>query len=77
MRPPKRPTKLPLLPGLRWKGHLRFNGARLPDGRYPVAFDAEETDPKVYARYVFDRAILTAEQLKDWTGWSEEDAERC
>ena len=39
------------------------------DGGADVAFDAEEPDAASQERYVYDRAHLTAEQLKDWTGW--------
>jgi len=76
-RPPKAPRfplTLPLLPGLRWKGKLKVS-ARCQDG-YPVAFDAEINRPEPEVRnhperYIFDRTVLTAKQLKDWTGWSE------
>lgn len=63
---------LPLLPGLRWKGKLTVEAPNLgkrgkPDG-WLVQWDAEETSPEIQARFIYDRAILTAKQIKDWTG---------
>ncbi len=63
------PFDLPLLPGLRWAGKLRVL-SREADGRYAVAFDAEDARADLQERFVYDRAILTAKQLKDWTGFS-------
>lgn len=59
------PVRLPLLDGLRWQGHLTIN-ARDAEG-FAVAFDAK--DPKGdYERFIFDRTVLTAKQLREWTG---------
>jgi len=66
----KLPRKLKLLPGLRWRGQLTIMSIE-PSG-YAVAFDAEATDPEVISRFIFDRAVLTAKQIKDWTGWEEQ-----
>ena len=63
---PLLPRELPLLPGLRWSGKIAII-SRQPNG-YAVAFDAYSDGAK---EYVFDRTILTAKQLKDWTGWQE------
>lgn len=75
---PKRdryPIRLALLPGQKWAGTLSVLG-NWPEG-FPVAFDAVVVDVVVLARpgtkagrpkYVFDHAILSAEQLKAWTG---------
>ena len=65
----KRALTLRLLPGLRWRGKLTIL-SREPDG-YAVAFDAVIVDPSVRERFVFDRTVLTAEQLEAWTGWRE------
>lgn len=62
------PLTLPLLPGLRWTGALRVTRFEA-DGSACVEFDAEEPNADPQERYVFDRAVLTAKQLKDWTGW--------
>jgi hypothetical protein len=62
----KLPRKLPLLPGLRWEGHLtvsRHEG----DGRWLVDWDA--TDSRAHTeRWIGDRSILTTEQIREWTG---------
>jgi hypothetical protein len=63
------PLKLDLPPGLRWRGKLTVT-ARAVDG-YAVEFNAESPKADPQERYVYDRAVLTAKQLKDWTGWSE------
>lgn len=60
------PMKLALLPGLRWRGKLTVESEQ--KGGYLVQWDAEETSPKVRDRFIFDRAVLTAKQIKDWTG---------
>ena len=69
------PLRLKLLPGLRWRGELtvvqRTAQAEFADIRYVVAFNAERTKAEPRERWVYDRAVLTANQLKDWTGWSE------
>lgn len=66
----KRPTnKLALLPGLRWEGSLTVM-SKEPTG-YAVEFDAVAPQADPQERHVFDRAVLTAKQLKDWTGFEE------
>jgi hypothetical protein len=61
----KKPAnKLDLLPGLKWKGYLKILEVR-KDG-YVVQFTAQGS-----AGWVYDHAVLTAKQLKNWTGWSE------
>ena len=61
------PRTLPLLPGLKWTGKLTILSS---DGdSYVVQFDAEIIDPRVEFRHVYDRTVLTAMQLHDWTGW--------
>ena len=65
-----RPNKLALLPGLRWEGSLRII-SKEPNGDYAVEFDAVAPKADTQERYVFDRTVLTAKQLKDWTGWEE------
>lgn len=64
----KMPNKLKLLPGLRWKGELQILEKR--KGGYCVGFNAEGMDSG-QKQYIYDRTVLTAKQLKDWTGWSE------
>lgn len=66
------PLKLPLLPGLRWQGTMTVEG---PIGiteegapTFLAHFDAEVLDPRVIERFVFDRAVLSAKQIHDWTG---------
>ena len=55
----------PLLPGLRWRGKLRVLGV---DAR-GVAVEFDAVDPQgVNERYVFDRAVLSHAQFRDWTG---------
>ena len=58
--------KIRIKKGLKWKGHIIV--FQRPDGRFQVAFDAEEADPAVHDRFIFDRVILTAEQVYRWTG---------
>lgn len=61
-------TKLPLIQGARWHGHLTILQRRGDD--YVVDFDA--VDPSAREeRCVMDRAVLTPKQLLDWTGWRE------
>lgn len=69
------PHELKLLPGLKWRGKLRIV-AREPDGRYVVGFDAEDPKADPQERYVYDRTVLTAQQLKAWTGWEEAAGKR-
>lgn len=57
------PSKLDLLPGLRWKGFLKILEVR-KEG-YVVQFTAQST-----TEWIYDHTVLTAKQLKDWTGWS-------
>ena len=67
-----RTKKIPLLPGLRWKGSLTILKRIERDGErlFVVAFDAEVVNPTPHSleRFVFDHATLTAKQLADWTG---------
>jgi hypothetical protein len=74
------PMKLSLLPGLRWRGKLTVDGPNVgkrgkSDG-WLVQWDAEEADPKVFARFIYDRAILTSKQVKAWTGVDLEEVGR-
>jgi hypothetical protein len=57
------PGKLDLLPGLKWKGYLKILEER-KDG-YVVQFTAQSA-----SEWIYDHTVLTAKQLKDWTGWS-------
>lgn len=57
------PMKLPLLPGPN-KGKLIVEGPR--DGGWLVQYDVETPE----GRWVYDRAVLTTEQLVRWTGVS-------
>jgi hypothetical protein len=66
MKKSRFPMKLALLPGLRWKGKLTV--VQEDGAGYLVQFDAEIVDPAVSERFVFDRAVLTRQQVKDWTG---------
>lgn len=66
-----RPHKLRLLPGLKWQGHLIII-ASVPDG-YAVQFDATGIDSGM-KQHIYDRAVLSARQLKDWTGYRESEA---
>lgn len=66
------PMKLPLLAGLRWRGKLTVEGPHV-DKRgkaagWQVQWDAEVVDQSVLEGFIFDRAILTSKQVKDWTG---------
>lgn len=62
--------KLKLLPNLRWSGSLKVFGKE-PAG-YAVQFDAVvDAMPEGSERIVYDRAVLSAKQLEDWTGWKE------
>lgn len=69
MKPGELPRKpLKLLPGLRWTGKLRI--LQRLGASYTVAFDAEGTDSgEKY--FIYDHTVLTANELKKWTGWSE------
>ena len=55
----------PLLPGLRWRGKLRVLSVD-SDG-IAVEFDAIDYTATT-ERYVFDRAVLSPQQFRDWTG---------
>jgi hypothetical protein len=61
-RPDKPPSKLNLLPGLRWKGFLKI----LEENKngYVVQFTAQSS-----TEWIYDHTTLTPKQLKDWTGW--------
>jgi len=58
-------TRYHLLPGLRWRGKLRV--LSVDAGGIAVEFDAETVKPSA-ERYIYDRAVLTPEQFRDWTG---------
>lgn len=60
------PHKLKLLSGLRWTGSMALLSA--DDGGYVVAFNAEGIDSGA-KQFIYDRAVLTAKQVHDWTGW--------
>jgi hypothetical protein len=67
---PKRrrfPVKLSLLPGLRWSGKVVITG---PSGEgYAAQFDAEIVGAAAgEARIVYDHAVLSRKQVKEWTG---------
>lgn len=64
--PLKLPQRLPLLDGLRWRGHLTIKSS---DARgYLVEFDAVVVKPCA-TPIVYDVAVLTPKQIHDWTGW--------
>jgi hypothetical protein len=56
---------LKLLPGLKWSGKMHVTGK--VDGGYLVEFDAEGR-ANSRERYIYDRAVLTAQQIEEWTG---------
>lgn len=60
------PRKLALLPGLRWRGHMTV--LRRDSDGYLVAFDAYTANPADAEHWIGDRATLTAEQIREWTG---------
>jgi hypothetical protein len=60
-------TKLKILPGLKWKGSIKILSS--DQDSYVVQFDAEDTDPRVEFKFIYDRTTLTARQLEDWTGY--------
>lgn len=62
------PHKLELLPGLRWKGSLSV--VQRDGKKFVVQFNAQGIDSGA-VQYIYDRTVLTAKQMKDWTGWSE------
>lgn len=47
---------------------MRVEGESPIDGGYQVQWDAEVLDPHVIARFVYDRCILTRDQIMRWTG---------
>lgn len=55
------PRKLPLLDGLRWRGSMIVEGPR--EGGFQVQWDAQSQ-----TEWIYDRATLSAEQIRDWTG---------
>lgn len=59
---------LKLLPGLKWSGKLKVEQKR--DDGYLVSFDAEDPSSTT-ERYVYDRTVLSADKLYEWTGWRE------
>lgn len=59
--------KLKLLPGLKWTGTIRVLSS--DSDSYAVQFDAKSTDPRVGFPFIYDRAVLSARQLEDWTGY--------
>ena len=64
------PMKLKIRSGLRWRGSLTVIERRGDDG-YLVQFDAEVVGASAgSARHVYDRALLSAAQLVDWTGYA-------
>lgn len=61
------PRTLKLLDGLRWKGKMQVM-RKSADG-YDVKFDAEIVHPRPHEpRIVYDHGVLSAKQIKDWTG---------
>lgn len=62
-----KPRKLRIRDGARWTGHIKVL-QRLDDGRFVVDFDAESPHADEQERYVLDRAVLTAAQIREWTG---------
>jgi hypothetical protein len=61
--------RLPLLPGLKWKGELQV--IAMDGARYIVAFNAEVVNPRPgEPTIVYDHASLTKTQLRAWTGQS-------
>ena len=60
------PRKLPLLPGLRWTGHMTVTRQE-NDGRWLIDWDATDAQQD-YERWIGDRAVLTTAQVKEWTG---------
>lgn len=52
----------PLLPGLRWSGKLKI--VAIDPGGYVVGWDARDKN----GTYIYDRAVLTAAQIQEWTG---------
>ena len=63
-----RTRTLAIKPGLKWKGKLSVD-SREGGHCYAVSFDAEIVNaPEGSARYVYDRAVLSRQQVIDWTG---------
>jgi hypothetical protein len=66
------PLHLKLLDGLKWSGSLTVDGPAVDDRigrkRWAVGFDAEITEGTDKGMFVYDRALLTAKQIEDWTG---------
>jgi len=58
--------KLKILPGKRWQGTMAIG----PEvcGGYVVDFDATIVGATHGEQWVGDRAVLTAQQIEDWTG---------
>ena len=68
MRRKSFPLTFTILPGCKWTGKLRVLQAAPEFGKYVVEFDAEDPNADPQERFVFDRAVLTKDQIKDWTG---------
>lgn len=64
------PLTLAIVAGRRWTGSLTVTGevGTIVPGLYLVAFDAEDPSAPRTERYVYDRAVLTADQAREWTG---------
>ena len=63
--------KLKIKDGLKWKGSLRILSS--DNDSYVVQFDAESTDSRVEFGFIYDRTVLSARQLEDWTGYRKDE----
>lgn len=63
--------KLKILPGLKWTGTLRVLSSDTDS--FVVQFDAKYTDPSVEFPFIYDRTVLSARQLEDWTGYRRDE----
>lgn len=70
VKPLRLPLTLDLLPGLRWQGKVKVWPKE--NGQYLCEFNAFAPKAEQGACYIMDVGRLTPEQLKDWTGFSEE-----
>lgn len=61
------PIWLRLREGLRWSGRMKVIGPE-PAG-YTVHWDAVEVQRDGSHRFIYDCCVMSAKQIKDWTGW--------
>lgn len=64
------PRRLPIKTGLKWEGHLTVTGKAVTG--YFVSWDARNA-----AGHIYDRCVLSADQVRDWTGTDLEEKRRA